>query len=131
MSDMSLEMIHKNLTDWLDDIVTGVKASQRQIQCSPFDDRAVASIGDDNPVLLHGFADVVAVLQPEVHYCVRQFWVDYHNEKDYKHTPKYAKFFNYDGVDFFIYVWSEMEIENACKQGDDSETLENLPVLDF
>lgn len=131
MSDMSLEMIHKNLTDWLDDIVTGVKASQRQIQCRPTDEYAYASVGDDNPVLLHGFEYAVEVLQPKIEYCVRDFWVRFHNKEEYKDTPKWAKYFNYDGVDFFTYVYSEKEIENAREQSSDSGTFEELPVLDF
>lgn len=134
---MSREMIQNNLVQWLDDIVTGVKASQRFVQCVSDEEvkKHYASYGrvsatEENSVLLHGFNFAVDVLQPEVVYAVRQFWVKYHEEADCADTPKFAKFFVYKDVYFFDYLDRE-EYENERSENENFVSPEELPVLNF
>lgn len=137
MSRMSREMIQNNLVQWLDDIVTGVKASQRFVQCvsdeevkKRYESYGRASIMEENSILLHGFKFVVDVLQPEVGYAVRQFWLECHEEAVWVDTPKFAKFFVYKDVYFFDYLDRE-DYENERSENENLVPLEELPVLNF
>lgn len=137
MDSMSMEMIQNNLVDWLNDIVTGIKATQRFVQCVPtseveehYRSYGRVSTESEHTVLLHGFDFAVNILQPKVFYGRRKFYIDYGHEEEYKHHPPYVKYFVYNHVVFFDYIYKE-SVENERKQNSNLGAFEELPVVDL